>query len=162
MKKLISSIAVAALALGVYAQDVTETEMPDFEQLKAEIQQEVGVELDQLPVAVQDRLAEARKEMVEARKQLRDMRAQGKTPEEIRALVEQNRLEATERLEQAIRNMEGVSEQVRAQVEQAKAEVQKRLEEKTAELKQLQEQIRQRIQEGQSNGENAGSSHGGN
>lgn len=160
MKKLISSIAVVTVAFGVMAQDVPEADMPDFEQLKTEIQEQIQGELDNLPDAVQSQLREAKAALENARQQIAAMNMREKSPDEVKAIqdeMDRNRDQAQQRLEQAIANMDNVSEQVRAQVEQAKAEVQKRLEEKTAELRQLQEQIRQRIEQAKSNAEKAGS-----
>lgn len=138
MKLLTLIIAVAVLS--VYAQEGSQTP-EDFNQVKAEIQAEIGDIIDNMPAEVQAKVQAAVMQVEDTQKQLEAMKKKGKTDEELKQYLNSVQEQAEIKLTNAIANMEGASEKVKAQVEQVRAEIQNRINQKKQELKKLQGEL---------------------
>jgi hypothetical protein len=155
MKKLLTSIAVAACAFGVVAQEPTVCPKTgeEMEALKLEIQTQLRTQLQTLPKEVQDELAAAKLTCENLRLQIRAMDGTGGDRE---AKMEQLRTQSDEALKLAIQAMDGVSDEVKAQVEAVREQIQQRLQEKSAELQQQQLRVAAHKGEGSGTGSGAG------
>jgi DNA anti-recombination protein RmuC len=155
MKKLLASIAVAACAFGVVAQETTVCPKTgeEMEALKLEIQTQLRTQLQNLPKEVQDELAAAKLTCENLRQQIRAMDGTGGNRD---AKMLELRTQADAALTQAIQAMDGVSDEVKAQVEAVREQIQQRLQEKTAELQQQQLRIAERKRDGSGSGTGTG------
>jgi hypothetical protein len=127
-----------ALASGAMAQVKTAPTLPDKPILldsaaKAELSAKFAELLANLPDGLADKLAAARDAARAAKADLDAMRAQGKTPEEIKALIEKHRAEALANLEKALEVLNTLPEDAKERVNKAKENIAKRIEERKAE-----------------------------
>ena len=143
MKKLLTSIAVAAFAFAVSAQVETKTNAAvtnagEFDQLKAELQVQIQTKLEGMSEEMQKKLGDAKEAVVQAKKQLQAIEGPN-ADKETEALMNQYKTQMQTQLQAAIKAMEQAGEQVKAQVEKASEEIQKQLQDRAGELKQVQD-----------------------
>jgi len=136
IKKILTTLAIAALTFGAYAEDPAQTQTKSLEQIKAEVQTQIKAEIAENE-QLQTRLQEAKAAVDAAREAVKKMNKGEVSKEEVEAAKTMTQARLQNQLENAIKALGEAAEDVEAAQEQ----VQKRLQDKAAELKQIQDRI---------------------
>ena len=130
MKKLLTSIVIAAFATGIVAQDGTQTaNAGELDALKAEIQAQVKTQLDGLGEEVKAQIQEAKAEVEAAKTMLQSQGMAGKSDEEKDAALK-DMAQVQTKLQDAVQSMDQVSAQVKEKIAECQDEIQKQLQDK--------------------------------
>jgi hypothetical protein len=137
MKSLISAFGLSlALASGVLAEGKpTDTPAPHDSTGKAISSAKYAEAMSHLPAGVAEKIAAAREAAKAAKADVDAMKSQGKTPEEIQAMITEKKAAALLNLQKALDALNGLPDGAKERVTKAKEVITKRLDERKADAK---------------------------
>ncbi|MEO6097832.1 MAG: hypothetical protein ABIW76_20120 [Fibrobacteria bacterium] len=137
MKNLISALGLSlALASGVLAQGKpTNPGAPHDSTGKAISATKYADAMSHLPAGVAEKIAAAREAAKAAKADVDAMKSQGKTPEEIQAMITEKKAAALLNLQKALDALDGLPDGAKDRVTKAKDVVTKRLDDRKADAK---------------------------
>jgi hypothetical protein len=137
MKALISALGLSlALASGALAQGKpAEVSAPHDSTGKAISSAKYADAMSHLPAGVAEKIAAARDAAKAAKADVDAMKSQGKTPEEIEAMITEKKAAALANLQKALDALNGLPDGAKERVTKAKDVVSKRLDDRKADAK---------------------------
>lgn len=137
MNPLFSALGLClALTFGVYAQGKpVDAPVPKDSTGKATSSAKYAEAMTHLPAGVAEKIAAAREAAKAAKADVDAMKSQGKTPEEIQAMITEKKAAALLNLQKALDALNGLPDGAKERVTKAKDVVSKRLEDRKADAK---------------------------
>lgn len=135
MKSLLSTLGLGlALASGAFAQGKPDDPASGRDSTGRTISSAKYAEaMKNLPEGVADKIAAARDAAKAAKADVDAMKAQGKTPEEVQAMIAEKRAAALANLQKALDALNDLPDGAKERVGKAKEKIAKRIEERKAE-----------------------------
>lgn len=137
MNPFLSALGLClALTFGVYGQGKpADVPMPKDSTGKAISAAKYAEAMSHLPAGVAEKIAAARDAAKAAKADVDAMKSQGKTPEEIQAMIAEKRAAALLNLQKALDALNSLPDGAKERVTKAKEVISKRLEERKADAK---------------------------
>jgi DNA anti-recombination protein RmuC len=154
MKKIMAILAALCIMVTFGWSQGDNAQNPD----EPTVMKRAGLEelMENMPADIKAQVQNAFKKAEAAEKQIQEMKDEGKSDEEIEAALEQKRVQARERLQEAIDNLDKISEDAKGELKQVSEQIQKRLEERKAEFDEQKAQYEKALQEKKEDGTGTG------